>query len=211
VESTSAGVQRAGLYKAGAGELGLSGNNSFNGSVEVSEGTLLVGSPGALGSTFDGAVVSGGASLVLINGITVAGEGLLLNSTSPAALDNRAGNNTWSGPMLLQRNSSIRVSPDWVLTTSGVISGPGTLTKVGGGVLWLAGSANNTYAGMNGYTYMHEGSWNSIRPPLSRRCPGTWSSAGLRAAAWLQCTTEPGPGLGPHHHQCRRHPGPAQL
>lgn len=148
--------ERAGLYKSGAGELRLSGNNTFNGRVDVAEGTVSVGSATALGSTFDATYVTGAASLALINGLTITGETLSLNSTHTAALHNRGGNNTWTGPIALLRPSGIEVNPDWSLTTSGVISGSGSLIKGGTGTLTLSGGANNTHAGN---TFVNEGTF----------------------------------------------------
>jgi fibronectin-binding autotransporter adhesin len=146
--------ERAGIYKNGAGEMRLTGNNSFNGRVDVAEGTVTVGSTTALGTTFDATYVNGSASLALINGLTITGETLRLDSTHATALHIRGGNNTWTGPIILARNSGIGVNQDWWLTASGVISGAGSLTKWGGGILSLSGSANNTYAGT---TYVNEG------------------------------------------------------
>jgi autotransporter-associated beta strand protein len=152
--------ERAGLYKSGAGEMRLSGHNTFNGRVEVAQGTLSVGSATALGSTFDATYVTGDASLVLINGLTIAGETLSLNSTHTAALHNRGGNNTWTGPIVFLRASNVSVNQDWYCSLMGPLSGPGSLIKVGGGALWLSGSDNNTYAGN---TYVHEGSLNLLK------------------------------------------------
>lgn len=146
--------ERAGLYKNGAGEMRLDGNNTFNGRVEVAEGTVTVGTSTALGTTFDATYVSGSASLALITGFTIAGETLRLDSTHPTALHIRGGNHTWTGPIILARPSGIGVNQDWWLTASGVISGASSLTKWGAGVLSLSGSANNTYTGT---TYVNEG------------------------------------------------------
>ncbi|MEO6035507.1 MAG: autotransporter-associated beta strand repeat-containing protein, partial [Verrucomicrobiota bacterium] len=139
--------ERAGILKTGSGEMRLSGNNTFNGRVDVNVGTLTVASGTALGSTFDGTFVANSASLALINGLSVNNETLFLNSSHSAALDNRGGNNSWSGSITLARASNMSVNQDWSLTLSGAISGAGSLTKVGGGILSLTGSANNTHAG----------------------------------------------------------------
>ncbi len=139
--------ERAGLFKSGGGGLRLTGNNGFNGRVDVSAGGIIAGSATALGSSFEATYVTGGASLALINGITISGESLFLNSTNSAALDNLGGDNTWTGPITLARASTIGVNTDWSLLLSGVVSGPGTLTKVGAGTLTLSGGANNTHAG----------------------------------------------------------------
>ena len=147
-------ITRAGIYKSGGGELRLSGNNGFNGPVDVAAGSLTVGSATALGSSFEATYVTGGASLALINGITISGESLFLNSTNSAALDNLGGDNTWTGPITLARASTIGVNTDWSLLLSGVVSGPGTLTKVRAGTLTLSGGANNTHVGN---TFVNDG------------------------------------------------------
>jgi autotransporter-associated beta strand protein len=133
------------LYKAGLGQMQLTGNNTFLHVVEVDEGTLIAGSAGALGSASAATTVKNGATLALDGGVTISGEALLLDSTNVPALDSRSGANTWTGPITLSRGSSINVNSS--LQCSGVISGSGNLIKVGSGNLIFAGAANNTYAG----------------------------------------------------------------
>ena len=62
--------------------------------------------------------------------------------SSGGALRNISSNNTWSGPITLQSNSSVGVDADQ-LTISGAISGAFTLTKVGPGTLTLTNSSNS--------------------------------------------------------------------
>ncbi len=149
------------LFKDGGGALRLTGNNSFNGTaqvysgeVDVMAGTLIAGSALALGGVIGETYVANGASLALINGISIANETLVLNSTNNAALDNRGGNNTWSGPIQFSRDSAISVAQDWELNCAGVISGSGSMTKWGAGTLRYSGSANNSY---NGDTLVNAG------------------------------------------------------
>lgn len=175
--------ERAGIYKTGSGELRLTGNNTFNGRVDVIAGTLTVGSATALGTAFDSTFIENGASLALINGITINNESLRLNSTNSAALDNRGGHNTWTGPIILARSSNIGVNQDWTLTASGIISGPGNLVKRGAGTLTLGGPSFNTYAGE---TFVTEGVLQLNKPFAATAIPGTLSigsSAGLAAVA----------------------------
>jgi len=142
------------LVKNGGGALRLTGNNTFDGTsqvysgeVDVMSGTLIVGGPTALGGTSGQTYVAGGASLALINGITVAGESLVLDTTNNAAVDNRGGNNTWGGPIQFARDSTFSVAQNWELNCSGAISGSGSLYKSGAGALRLSGSANNSFSG----------------------------------------------------------------
>jgi autotransporter-associated beta strand protein len=175
--------ERAGIYKSGGGELRLTGNNTFNGRVDVVAGTLTVGSGTALGTAFDSTFIENGASLALINGITINNESLRLNSTNSAALDNRGGHNTWTGPITLARPSNISVSQNWTLTTSGIISGPGNLVKRGAGTLTLGGTGHNTYAGE---TLVGSGILQLDKPSTITAVPGALSigpAIGLAAVA----------------------------
>jgi autotransporter-associated beta strand protein len=160
--------ERAGIYKSGGGELRLTGNNTFNGRVDVVAGTLTVGNATALGTSFDSTFIENGASLALINGIIINNESLRLNSTNPAALDNRGGHNTWFGPVIQARDSGIWVNQDWSLTVQGTISGTGSLTKWGGGLLRLGGAANNTHSGN---TYVDAGTLFLTKAPNIQAVP----------------------------------------
>ena len=60
-----------GITKLGDGTLGLSGNNSFDGVVSLTQGSLLLGSNTALGSAAAGTVAGLGTSILLTGGITV--------------------------------------------------------------------------------------------------------------------------------------------
>ncbi len=101
----------AGLLKDGSGTLTLSGNNTYQGGITLSAGTLAVGHAQALGT---GRVdVTGSASLQSTSALTVGN-----------ALD-------ISGALTVQGNSD--------LTLSGAVSGAGSLTKTGSGVLSLEG------------------------------------------------------------------------
>jgi len=149
------------IIKNGAGAMRLSGANTFNdappyaaGDLYVYDGTVIAASSGALGGPAGWTLVYNGARLALVGNITINNETLYLNSTNPIALDNPGGNNTWTGPITLARQTGINVNQDWSLVTSGVISGLGGLTKSGPGILSLSGSANNTYGGN---AYVNEG------------------------------------------------------
>jgi autotransporter-associated beta strand protein len=145
------------LMKEGAGHMRLSGNSSFQGNLGINSGTVIAASANALGSSFRGTAVNNGASLVLEGGISIAAEYLTLDSTNSAALENLNGANTWGGTVYLNRNSSVSCGNLGSLSIVGVIEGPGSLIKVGTGVLQISGPNNNTYTGetfVNGGTLL---------------------------------------------------------
>ena len=160
------------IIKTGAGALRLSGANTFNdappnfaGDLVVNAGAVIAAHASALGGTAGWTYVNNSASLALVGGISINGENLYLNSDHSRALDNIAGNNIWTGPINLSRDTSVASSLDWSLTASGVIGGVGSLTKVGAGVLWLSGAAHNTHAGD---TFVDEG-WLGLSKSASVR------------------------------------------
>jgi autotransporter-associated beta strand protein len=107
--------ERAGIAKTGAGAMKVTANNSFHGRVEVNQGTLIAAGNTALGSAFDGTFVLNNATLELQNGITVADEILVLNSTAVPALFSSAGDNLWNGLITLRRDSTIAVGVGYEL------------------------------------------------------------------------------------------------
>ena len=143
------------LTKAGTGTLVLSAANTYTGLTFINAGIIQVQNSAALGSVNAAAVVASGASVqVLGTGLTVA-KPIILNGTGvngTGALENLiGGSNTWSGAITLQTPSNIGADAGTTLTqTTGVISGPGDLTKVGVGTLVL--NATNTYAGATNIT-----------------------------------------------------------
>ncbi len=153
----SDGGAPAGFNKVGEGSLRVSGANTFNGPVSVTDGTLRLAHPNALGTPAAGTTVSGidGPKIILEGGLgmTIAAEPLTLDSTgpgSPIVLENFTGNNHWNGPIqLLAPQSVINVpSIPRPLSFGGVISGPGGLSKIGPGILTLDGLTTNTFNGL---------------------------------------------------------------
>lgn len=112
------------LTKQGAGNLVLSGANTFDGLTTVAAGTLTVTSNTALGSTAAGTVVNSGATLALDSSVTL-GEAITLNGTSVGgggALRNVGGSNQLDG--LITLASAARINSDsGFLTIAGGISG----------------------------------------------------------------------------------------
>ncbi|TCT02640.1 autotransporter-associated beta strand repeat-containing protein [Aquabacter spiritensis] len=112
-----------GLVKSGAGTLVLQGSKAYTGGTTVSAGTVSVASDGALGAassslTLAGGTLSATASFTSARNVALSGAG---GSVDVAAADT-------------------------TLTLSGVVSGDGSLTKLGSGTLILTG--NNTYVGL---------------------------------------------------------------
>ncbi len=165
------------LTLSGTGTQILSGNNSALGTVTINSGVLSLQSSAAwIGLAGHAATVSGNGALQLQNcGPLTSAATLNLSGTGVAndgALRNVAGNNTYSGPIVLQSDSRIN-SDSGLLTLPGGITGngnlffggagnttvpsdvttsSGSLTMDGSGTLTLSGS--NTY---NGGTFVANG------------------------------------------------------
>ncbi len=161
------------LVKNGAGNLRLEGNNTFTGGITVNAGTLGIGNGGNGGnvtsniSTAAGTQVqflrsstvvyagnisggaslssymSGGSSLVLTGthtytGGTTVGEGIL-------RLGNGGTTGSVTGDISVAAGATLQFGRSDDVTYAGVISGDGTVTKTGLGVLTLTGT--NTHTG----------------------------------------------------------------
>ena len=110
-----------GVVEVGSGTLTLSASNGYTGTTLVSGGTLLLANTAALaGSTFDtsgsGSLSFGTLTSATFGGLQGSGN-LTLNNTTPAAVALSVGGNNAS------------------TTFSGGLSGSGSLTKLGAGML----------------------------------------------------------------------------
>jgi len=164
------GASNSNYTKTGAGTLILSGNNGGSGSwnfgagglFTISEGIVRFANTVAAGNSANPYTVASGAAMELSGGFsqTASNGNYTLNGTGiddNGSLRSLSGNNSIvaalvsglppSGAIVLSTNSSIGVDAD-TLTIKKVISGSGSLTKVGAGTLVL----NNTY-GDNTTTY----------------------------------------------------------
>ncbi|WP_396274878.1 beta strand repeat-containing protein, partial [Hyphomonas sp.] len=156
------------ISKSGAGAVIMSLNNSaFTGSTGISAGSIEMRHANALGS--GNLSVTGTGELRLSGGIAVGANALSLNGTGTAnggALRNLSGDNSFAGAVTL--GGATRINSDAGLLTlsggitgnannlvfggagniaaSGVLSGSGTLTVDGTGVVALSNTAN-TYTG----------------------------------------------------------------
>ena len=143
------------LIKIGAGTVVVSkAQTSLNLPISVQEGTLLVQSPGNLGTGTNQVTVStsvpvNSATLALDGGITISNRTLNLDGTGVAgagALRSISGLNTWGGNVNLAGTMQLAyVGVDTgTLTLSGKINGgSSTLQKTGAGTLIISGNGNN--------------------------------------------------------------------
>jgi autotransporter-associated beta strand protein len=120
------------LTKSGAGILGLAGANTFSGDTRVTGGTLRLDNSLALqNSTLDYSNLGGAVSFSSLTSATLGGlkgnQALALANASAAAVALAVGQNGST------------------TTYSGVLSGSGSLMKIGGGTLTFLGA--NTYIG----------------------------------------------------------------
>jgi autotransporter-associated beta strand protein len=143
------------LTKIGNGDVIFSGANTYGGLTEVQQGNLVVHNPQALGSPSQGTIVDSGAALELESSlnaepIQLNGNGIAYNGHFTGALHNVSNNNTYTGILILNTNSTIGVDSGSQLTISGTgsITDGGnnySLSKEGIGPLVLASA--NTYGG----------------------------------------------------------------
>ncbi|WP_193212570.1 beta strand repeat-containing protein [Luteolibacter marinus] len=121
-----------GLTKSGTGDLTLAGANTFTGDTVITEGTLTLNNANALGGSAlnynnQGGTLSFGTLTAATFGGLKGSQNLALTNVTPAAVTLTLGNNNANN------------------TYAGVLSGGGSLVKIGTGVQTLTGS--NTYTG----------------------------------------------------------------
>jgi autotransporter-associated beta strand protein len=167
---SSGGGGGGGLIKAGAGEVSLTGNNSFTGPVTVNGGSLQARTSTALGNTNTPATVNSGSSLSLIGtGLDFGFKPLVLSGTGyffGALFCN--GSSSWEGGVTLASDSTIYTDTASSLTLAGVIGGGSGIIKAGPGTLTLSGSTANTYVGLttvNGGTLVLNKSYATASVP----------------------------------------------
>ncbi|MFN6044285.1 MAG: beta strand repeat-containing protein [Verrucomicrobiota bacterium] len=176
-DSYSGTIESVGaLIKDGAGDLVLSGNNTYAGNTTVNAGRLAVASANALGTTAGVTTVASGAQLRL-DGVTVGNETLTISGTGLSAGANVAGalrsangtSNTWQGKINLAADARIFSGSSTSLTVDVAsgdainlgafnlnIDGAGTHTVndaiVGTGGLIKTGSGVTTFSAVNSYS-----------------------------------------------------------
>jgi autotransporter-associated beta strand protein len=153
------------------GRFVLSGNNTFSGTLTISQGRVLITHANALGDAGAGTTVQSGPGLQMQGSITVAAEPLTLYGNGywgGGALASVSGINTWSGPITLGASAYIHAQADsltlnsataitgsgydiqfqgggTIVVNSCIGTGAGAVTKIDAGTLVLNGT--NTYSG----------------------------------------------------------------
>jgi filamentous hemagglutinin family protein len=128
-----------GATKTTAGNVTLSGSNTYTGLTAVNAGTLTVTNGNALGATGTGTTVAGGATLAINNAAIVA-EPVTLNGNGFGGIGALTGTGTASlaGNVTLASASTIGVATAAdTLALSGTIEGPGALNLIGSGAVTL--------------------------------------------------------------------------
>jgi autotransporter-associated beta strand protein len=163
-----------GLSKLGAGVLYLTGTNDYSGTSTITEGTLSIGNGGASGS-INSAAINNSGTLIFNRtnnstyGGTISGTGTLtklgtgtlyftgendyggVSTITAGTLSIGDGGTTGSiSNSSISNSGSLHFNRSNNSTYSGVISGTGTLTKLGAGTLYLTGA--NTYSGTSSIT-----------------------------------------------------------
>jgi len=166
-----------GFTKAGLGTLVLRAANTYAGLTQLSESTVRIEHPSALGSPAGGTIIAKGASIRLINipgpvvfppepltfGLGPAGSG--------ATLVNSVNDATWTGPVTFDPGeNNVVAEPGRSLRFTGAIGGTGGFRQIqSGGVLEFAGTAPNTYAGL---TEFARGTFRLNKPAGATAIPG---------------------------------------
>jgi fibronectin-binding autotransporter adhesin len=166
------------LTKSGAGVVTISGNNAgFGGLINVTAGTLRLGSSGALGGATPAVLVGGALDLggqaitgkdIVVQGTGVEETGGFVNSDLTTAA-------SWSGQVILG-SASTGLGGDGDMTITGVVSGGG-LTKYGEGTVTLANT--NTYTGT---LSIQQGTVRALNQAALPNGDLGWSSSGSSAA-----------------------------
>ncbi|HFE6164583.1 TPA: autotransporter-associated beta strand repeat-containing protein, partial [Legionella pneumophila] len=155
------------LEKEGSGTLTLTGANTYTGGTIISGGTLQIGAGGTVGSIAGNILNNAALIFNRSNALTYAGviSGTGTLTKLGAGVLTLTGNHTFSGDTTISAgtlsigsggttgsivgniidNSALIFNRSDNLTYAGVISGSGTLTKQGSGVLSLTGT--NLYTG----------------------------------------------------------------
>ena len=142
-DGDSAGI----ITKAGAGNLTLSGDNTYTGATTVNAGTLIISHADSLGGTSGATTVASGGALSISGGLTIA-EPITISGTgvsSGGAIVFTGGDNTYSGAITLGATSTI-VSTGGAQTISGTVNAGNGLTITSNSDLTISGVVGGSTA-----------------------------------------------------------------
>ena len=141
------------LTKTDANVVTLTGPNNHGGITHINAGILEAGSTTALGTIAGGTVVATGATLRLLNGVSIGLEALTLNGTGVGgigALTQTAGaTSTYGGPITVATNSSISANGGTLNLTGPINKADVSLILNGGGTINVNGAITGNAAGFN--------------------------------------------------------------
>lgn len=161
-----------GVTKIGDGLLILSGSNDYSGATILSNGLLRLANSSAMG-TGSLSQIDATSTLQVTNAITVT------NNMSVYNVAFLGSSNTLSGE-ITNNNTTFDVATGNTNTITGRLSGPGGVTKTGGGGLIIAGANNNTYLGAtvisNGALILSNSGGNAIHNSSGITVTGSGSS-----------------------------------
>jgi autotransporter-associated beta strand protein len=132
-----------GLIKTGTGTALMYASNTFDGPVQIQQGGMSIYGSNALGNVSGNTTISSGASINLLNPLTVSEPIVLAGNmiSGGGGIKNLNGFLSLTAP-----DATISVSDTAPLTINGLVSGSGGFNKTGIGNLTF--NANNTYAGI---------------------------------------------------------------
>ncbi len=144
----------------------LSGANTYTGSTNIVNSTLIAANASALGSTAGGTTISTSATLI-INGVAIGAESVAFNSTNGTLTG--AGTSSLSGAITLGTSSTISANAGANFTLTGGITGTNTnltLTGAGSGVfdtgIIATGSGTLTKSGSGTWTLNNANTYTGL-------------------------------------------------
>ena len=150
LQFTNALSSSGAITKNGTGVLSLTGaSTNYGGFLTVNQGIVNSQNDSGLGAAFGTVLVASGATLQmqntpLIRPVTISGSGMTLNGSGVGALQ-EIGIVATGGSNNIVLAGPASIGADNFYALQGIISGQADLTKVGLGILNLAGA--NTFAG----------------------------------------------------------------
>ncbi len=161
--TVSSVINNGSLTKNGAGTMTITSANSggYEGTTTINDGILSIQNNTALGQanglSDTATTVNTGGTLQLSNvangNLTVSGEKLTLSGTGyngNGALQNLAGNNTWSGSagIALAADATVKSNADTLTISTAITSSSSTLTVAGAGNTTISGSIGTNTGGL---------------------------------------------------------------